>query len=82
MRLSLQRQGLGDRGGQRRLAVIDVTNRANVDMRFRAFKFLLRHNIFPPKSGALDEIRTHDLALTKGTLYQLSHEGVLQTKFI
>ena len=34
---------LRDRGGQRRLAVVDVTDRADVDVRLRALELLLGH---------------------------------------
>jgi hypothetical protein len=34
---------LGDRRRQRRLAVIDVTDRAHIHMRLRSLKLLLRH---------------------------------------
>ena len=34
---------LGDRSGQRGLAVVDVANRADVDVRFRAFELFLTH---------------------------------------
>jgi hypothetical protein len=45
-----QRQHLGDRGGQGRLAVVDVSDRAHVHMRLGALKFLLRHNNNAPCS--------------------------------
>ena len=37
------RQHLGDRRRQRRLAMIDVTDRADVAVRLGPLKFLLRH---------------------------------------
>jgi hypothetical protein len=37
------RQRLGNRRRQRRFAVVDVTNGANVYVRFTAVKFLFRH---------------------------------------
>src|SRR5262245_12861780 len=40
---ALQGQDLGDGGGQRGLAVVDVTDGADVDMRFGSLEFLLRH---------------------------------------
>ena len=43
MRHAAQRHYFGDRRRQGCFAVIDVTDRPNVDMRFRAFKFLLCH---------------------------------------
>ena len=42
-RLAFFRQDLGDRRCQRRLAVIDVTDRADVAMRFGALEFFLSH---------------------------------------
>ena len=41
--LALQRQVLGDRRGERRLAVVDVTDRADVDVRLVALELLLGH---------------------------------------
>jgi len=41
---ALLRLHTGDRAGKRRLAVVHVTNRANVHMRFCALKFFLRHD--------------------------------------
>ena len=37
------RQHLGDRRRQRRLAMVNVTNRTNVHVRLTALEFLLRH---------------------------------------
>ena len=37
------RQYFGDGGGQRRLAVVNVSNRPHVHMGLRSLKFLLRH---------------------------------------
>ena len=37
------RQNLGDRGGQRRLAVVDVTNRSHIAVRLIPFKLLFGH---------------------------------------
>ena len=45
-------QALGDGRGQRGLAVVDVADGADVDVRFGPFKFLLRHFILPYVSGA------------------------------
>ena len=36
-------QPFGDGGRQRGFAVVDMTDRAHVDMRFRSLKFLLCH---------------------------------------
>ena len=41
--LALQGQPLGDGSGQGRLAVVDVTDGADVNMGLGSFKFLLRH---------------------------------------
>ena len=38
------RQRLGDRRRQRRLAVVDVSDRPDVDVRLAAVKFLFRHS--------------------------------------
>src|SRR6266540_692124 len=46
-RPSLLRRHLRERSRQRRLAVVHVTNRANVAMRLRAFEFLLGHGSAP-----------------------------------
>ena len=43
LRLALQSEVLGDRRGQARLAVVDVTDRADVDVRLRPLELLLRH---------------------------------------
>src|SRR5436190_1642606 len=40
---ALRREDLGDRRGQRGLAVIDVTDRADVDVRLTAIEFLFGH---------------------------------------
>src|SRR6202158_686774 len=58
------RQYFGDRRRQRRLAVVNVTNRSNVDVRLTALEFFLRHcsstsrpnKKFRPKLGAGDRI--------------------------
>src|SRR5207253_5053689 len=49
----LLRQDLRDRGGQGCLAVVDVTDRADVEMRLRAFKLLLCHLSIPPLLGPM-----------------------------
>ena len=41
-------QHLGDRGGERGLAVVDVTDRPDVDVRLGPLELLLRHRRFPP----------------------------------
>ncbi|CAN4031196.1 Fe-S cluster assembly scaffold protein NifU, partial [Dysosmobacter welbionis] len=41
--LALQRQPLGNGGSQRGLAMVDVTNGADVNMGLGSFKFLLSH---------------------------------------
>ena len=48
-----QRQHLGDGGGQRGLAVVDVPDRAHVHMRLGALKFLLCHNNKSPCSRSV-----------------------------
>ena len=40
---------LGDRGGQGRLAVVDVPDRADVDVRLRTLELLLAHVLMPPE---------------------------------
>ena len=39
---------LGDRGCERRLAVVDVTDRSDVDVRLGALELLLAHGLLPP----------------------------------
>ena len=46
--IALQRQNLRDGRSQRRLAMVNVADGANVDMRLVAFKFCFRHFLFPP----------------------------------
>jgi hypothetical protein len=41
-------QGLGDGGGERRLAMVDVTNRADVDVGFCAVEFFFGHRESSP----------------------------------
>jgi hypothetical protein len=43
-----RRQDLGDRRGQRRLAVVNVPNRPHVHMRLAPHKLLLRHRFLAP----------------------------------
>ena len=54
---ALQRQRLGDRRRQRRLAVVDVPDRPHVQMRLRPLKFLLPHRLTP---GGLLSPRARD----------------------
>ena len=65
-RLPLLRQYHRDRRRQRRLPMVYVTNRSDIYMRFRTFKFSLRHRYIPPygffvcfRVGAGDGNRTH-----------------------
>src|SRR4029079_13649216 len=44
--LAAQREVLADGGRQRRLAVVDVADRADVDVRLRALELLLGHRTF------------------------------------
>ena len=46
--LALQREGLGDRRGERGLAVVDVTDRADVHVRLVALELLLCHCLTLP----------------------------------
>ena len=48
--LALQGEVLGDRRGQRRLAVVDVADRADVDVRLGALELLLGHRGLLPAS--------------------------------
>ena len=50
LRLALQGQVLGDRRGQARLAVVDVADRADVDVRLGALELLLGHVTVSPPS--------------------------------
>ena len=71
--------------------MIDVPHRPYVQVRLVPLKLLLRHDSSPYKQvqkqfldsamRAPNGIRTHDLALTKGALYQLSYEGLPLYKF-
>jgi hypothetical protein len=76
-------QHRGDRRRQGRLAVVNVSNRANVDVRLGSCEFLFSHFFDSeknqqtsdmrsgrtPRTGALGGNRTRDLSLTKGVLY-------------
>src|SRR6188768_3137056 len=88
--LAAQGEVLADRGGERRLAVVDVADRADVDVRLVALELLLGHRTFslhgwggrPPgrnrvnsRDGAQNGIRTRDLILTKDVLCQLRYLG-------
>ena len=44
------RQRLRDRRRQRRLAVINMTDRPDIDVRFAAVKFLFRHGLISPRT--------------------------------
>src|ERR1700690_1064002 len=82
-RPALEGEVLRNRRGQRRLAVIDMADRADVDVRLRPLELLLRHvrvYLLPLDgadeiTGAHNGIRTHDLFLTKEVLCQLSYVG-------
>ena len=77
LRPALVRRHLGEGGGQGRLAVVDVADGADVDVRFRAIKFFFSHVCDPRPAcdGADDQNRTGDLVLTKDALCQLSYIG-------
>src|SRR5712691_5659489 len=49
---ALEGQGLGDRRGERGLAVVDVPDRADVHVRLGALELLLRHALVTPRDGA------------------------------
>ena len=74
---------LVERRGQGRLAVVDVADGADVDVRFAAIEFLFSH-VCDPRSyvsarrtpGADVQDRTGDLVLTKDALCQLSYIGL------
>jgi hypothetical protein len=78
----LRRQHRRDRRRQRRLAMVNVTNRAHVHVRLGPLKFPFCHFSAPKskspttpvnrmhgKTGAHGGNRTRDLSLTKGVLY-------------
>ena len=50
--LALQAEVLGDGSGERRLAVVDVADRADVDVRLGALELLLGHVLFLSVTGA------------------------------
>src|SRR2546429_1978255 len=52
-RPALLRRHLRQRRRQRRLAVVDVTDRPHVAMRLRAFEFLLRHSLLSVASRSV-----------------------------
>src|SRR5262245_47841550 len=60
-RFPLEGQRLGDRRGERRLAMIDMPDGAHVDVRLRPTKPLLGHAFKPPSctrfAGAYDVLR-------------------------
>src|SRR5215469_6642523 len=75
-RPALLRQNLGDRRRQRRLAMIDVTDRPNIAVRLRPLKLRLRHSLrlsvrvrgarlqnYTAKAGAGGGNRTHVASL-------------------
>src|SRR5207248_10697237 len=72
---------LGECGGERRLAMIDVPDGADVHVRFASIEFFFGHVNDPLSvyvnecSGADDQNRTGDLVLTKDALCQLSYIG-------
>ena len=61
LRLALERQVLGDRRGEARLAVVDVADRADVDVRLGALELLLGHVTSP----LLDEARLSPLGFDR-----------------
>src|SRR5690606_33418774 len=71
-----------DSSSQSGLAMVNVTNGADVDVRFGSLKRFFCHLLSPAcycfllltvKSGAHDRDRTDDLVLTKDVLCQLSY---------
>src|SRR5262249_38088521 len=61
--LALEGEGLGDRGGEGGLAVVDVADRADVDVRLRPLKSCFAHGCLPlfthydgPKRRCFDPI--------------------------
>src|SRR5688572_11915453 len=85
---ALQREVLADRRGEARLAVVDVADRADVDVGLVALELLLGHvtsslldrrgfaaGISMTDDGAHNRTRTDDLFLTKEVLCQLSYVG-------
>src|SRR5690606_21993073 len=77
---------LGQRGGQRGLAMVDVADGADVDVRLGTFELTLGHGGFISvtgwlwrfeQDGAHERNRTFDLLLTKEVLYRLSYVSEL-----
>src|SRR5439155_12710455 len=64
------REHLGDRRGQRRLAVVDVTDGADVEMRLRALELLLCH---ASPLGSYASAATISVAIDCGTSSYLSN---------
>src|SRR3546814_13868391 len=56
------RQNLGDRSRQRRLAMVDVTDRPNVAMRLVTLKFCLGHSLCPAIRVLLSDLFVVDLS--------------------
>src|SRR5690606_21227742 len=79
------RANLGQRSGQRGLAVVNVTDRADVHVRLGALEFTLGHDcrfslwdgVLGDKCGAHDWNRTSDLLLPTEVLYRLSYVSEL-----
>ena len=67
----LLRQHLGDGGGKRRLAVVDVADCADVDVRLVALELLLRHLVLPLSQNLLG----FGPELAKHTLYAPAPTG-------
>src|SRR5262249_7018114 len=62
LRQALRRLDLGDRGGQRRLSVVDVADRSDVHVRLVADEFFLRHGLsFLSEPSARIELATPSL---------------------
>ena len=65
------RQHLGDRGGQRRLAMIDVADRANVAVRLVPLEFRLTHrNLRRSGTGSVELTRCLSRLSARPALYQ------------
>src|SRR6185295_18579695 len=69
---------LGERRGERGLAVVDMPDGADVDVRFTAIELFFGHVCDPRAAcdGADVQNRTGDLVLTKDALCQLSYIGL------
>jgi len=52
LRAALEREGLGDRSGERRLAVVDVPDGPDVHVRLGALELLLCHVVLSPSTEA------------------------------